>query len=266
MNNSRITFASICLLFFMLWAPLGQYDFLIENWMKIGIYVAPFILFIFFSSRTEQTEAVFSDTKLISVLLLVAYMIHQFEEHWVDLFGNQYAFYEYFNTLFLSILGAQNSSVIILSQEAIFLINTSLVWLIGIIAIWRTPKHLFPVLAMNGIVLVNAISHILPGIFKQSYNPGLLTAIVIFLPMAYAFYRKVLFTNPGAKSQIIASIVWAIFAQAILITGLLLANWFELIPEKVYFAVLILWSVIPAFLFNNYSPNSSTLAEDDLTA
>ena len=259
MNNSRITFVSICLLFFMLWAPLGQYDFLIDNWMKIGIYAVPFILFIFFSSRTEQTEEVFSDTKLISVLLLLAYIIHQFEEHWIDIFGNQYAFYEYFNTLFLTVLGAQDSSIIILSREAIFLINTSLVWLIGIIAIWRSPKHLFPVLAMNGIVLVNAISHIFPGILKQSYNPGLLTAIVIFLPLAIAFYRKVLFTNPGAKFQVIASIIWAILAHAILITGLLSANWFELIPEFVYFVVLVLWSVIPVFLFNNYSSNGDTL-------
>lgn len=249
----------------MLWAPLGQYNFLIENWMKIGIYVAPFILFIFFSSRTDQTEAVFSDTKLMSVLLLVAYIIHQLEEHWVDIFGNQYAFYEYFNTLFLSILGAQDSGVIILTREAIFLINTSLVWLIGIIAIWRSPKHLFPVLAMNGIVLVNAISHMVPGIFKQSYNPGLLTAIVIFLPLAIAFYRKVLFSNPGAKLQVIASIVWAILAHVILITGLLSANWFEIIPEKVYFGLLVICSVIPAFLFNNYSPNESTLAKDNLT-
>ena len=266
MNNSRITFVSICLLFFMLWAPLGQYNFLIENWMKIGIYAVPFIIFIFFSCRTEQTDAIFSDTKLMSVVLLVAYIIHQFEEHWIDISGNQYAFYEYFNTLFLSILGASDSSVILLTREAIFVINTSLVWLVGVIAIWRSPKHLFPVLAMNGIVLVNAISHIFPGILKQSYNPGLLTAIVIFLPLAIAFYRKVLFTNSDAKLQVIASIVWAFLAHVILVSGLLSANWFELIPEFVYFVVLVVWSVIPAFLFNNYSPNESTLAEDDLTS
>ncbi|MEM7578546.1 MAG: HXXEE domain-containing protein [Cyanobacteria bacterium P01_A01_bin.80] len=198
---------------------------------------------------------------MISVFLLLAYIIHQFEEHWIDIFGNQYAFYEYFNTLFLSILGATDSSVILLSREAIFVINTSLVWLVGIIAIWRSPKHLFPLLAMNGIVLVNAISHILPGIFKQSYNPGLLTAIVIFLPMAIAFYQKVLFTNPGAKLQVITSIIWAILGHIILITGLLSANWFELIPELVYFASLVVWSVVPAFLFNNYSPNESTIID-----
>ncbi|MEO0688227.1 MAG: HXXEE domain-containing protein, partial [Cyanobacteria bacterium J06649_11] len=192
--------------------------------------------------------------------------IHQFEEHWIDLFGNHYAFYGYLNTVLLGVLGSQDSSVMPVSPAAIFVINTSLVWLVGIIAIWRSPHHLFPVLAMNGIVLVNAISHILSGIVKLSYNPGLLTAISIFIPLAIAFYRKVLFTNPGAKLQVIASIVWAILAHAILISGLLLANLFELIPEKVYFVVLVVWSVIPAFLFNNYTPNSSTLAEDDLTA
>ncbi|MEM6754871.1 MAG: HXXEE domain-containing protein, partial [Cyanobacteria bacterium P01_C01_bin.38] len=68
------------------------------------------------------------------------------------------------------------------------------------------------------------------------------------------------------KLQVIASIVWAILAHVILISGLLSANWFELIPEFVYFVVLVVWSVIPAFLFNNYSPNESTLAEDDLTS
>ena len=263
MNHSKLALAAMLLLFLMLWAPLGQYEFLIENWMKVGTYAAPILLFTFFSSnranRAEGTTSILADAKLMSVLLLVAYIVHQFEEHWIDIFGNKYAFYEYFNTLFLSVLGAQDSSVIILSREAIFLINTSLVWLVGVVAIWRSPKHLFPLLAMNGIVLVNAISHILPGIFQQSYNPGLLTAIIIFLPLAIAFYRKVLFTNPGAKLQVIASIVWAILAHVILITGLLSANWFELIPELVYFAVLVLWSVIPAFLFNNYSPNESTL-------
>ncbi len=42
---------------------------------------------------------------------------------------------------------------------------------------------------MKGIVIVNAITYTPPGIFKQSYNPILLTAIVIFMPLAIAFCR-----------------------------------------------------------------------------
>ena len=250
MSNSKISLAGICLAFFMLWAPLGQYGFLVENWMKLGIYGVPFLLFMFFAARTQETESILSDVKLMSVLMLVAYIVHQYEEHWIDLLGNQYAFYGYINELILSMLDAQNSSTIPLSPESIFVINTSLVWLVGIIAIWRSPQHLFPSLAMAGITLVNAASHIMAGIVKQSYNPGLLTAIVIFVPLAIAFYRSVTITTPNARIQVKVSIIWAILAHVILFGGLLAANWFRLFPEYVYFATLVIWSILPAFLFN----------------
>jgi len=251
MNNSRISLASICVLFFMLWAPLGQYHFLVENWMKLGIYVTPFILFTFFASRIQETESILSDIKLMSVVILVAYIIHQYEEHWVDLLGNTYAFYGYVNELIFAILGSPNISTIPLSPESIFVINTSLVWLVGIIAIWRSPQHLFPALAMAGITLVNAVSHIMAGILKQSYNPGLLTAIIIFVPLAVTFYRGVLVRVPSAKMQVKVSLIWAILAHVIMVGGLLAANWFHLFPEYIYFFMLIAWSVIPAFLFNS---------------
>ena len=190
----------------MLWAPLGQYEFLIEHWMKIGTYAVPFLLLMFFSSRTNQTNSGFSDIKLIAVLLLVAYIIHQFEEHWIDLLGHQYAFYGDVNQLLLTVLGAPSEAIRPLTPEAIFVINTSLVWLVGAIAIWRTPKHVFPTLAMAGITLINGMSHIVMGIAQQSYNPGLLTAVVIFLPLAIAFYRNMLTTKSASKRQVITSI------------------------------------------------------------
>ena len=249
MYDSKFSLSAIFLLFFMLWAPLGQYNFLIENWMKLGTYAVPLILFLFFSFTQERTDSILADMKLMPILLLVAYLIHQFEEHWIDLFGNHYAFYNYFNALLLGVLGSPDSNVMPASAAALFVINTSLVWLVGIIAIWRSPNHLFPVLAMNGIVLVNAISHILSGIVNLSYNPGLLTAISIFIPLAIAFYRKVLQISPIAKPQIIASLVWAILAHVILIAGLIVSNWFRLVPESVYFATLVAWSVLPVFLF-----------------
>ncbi|MEM6521637.1 MAG: hypothetical protein AAF722_20165, partial [Cyanobacteria bacterium P01_C01_bin.70] len=74
MNNSKLAFAAILLLFLMLWVPLGQSEFLIENWMKLGTYAAPLVLFVFFSTRTEKTRSVSIDIKLMSVLFLVAYI------------------------------------------------------------------------------------------------------------------------------------------------------------------------------------------------
>lgn len=250
MSNSQISLLSILVLFFMLWAPLGQYDFLVENWMKLGIYAAPFLLLGFFSQRETQISSVVSDLKLISILMLLAYLLHQYEEHWIDLFGNQYAFYDSVNQMLLNLLDAQNQSILPLSRAAIFIINTSLVWLVGAIAIWRSPNHLFPTLAMAGITLVNAVSHITLAVITQSYNPGLVTAIMLFIPLSIIFYWSVLIKNTSLKGQIIISIVWAILAHILMVAGLLGANWFQLFPELVYFLMLITWSLIPAFLYN----------------
>ena len=55
MKNSSLLTGSIFLLFAMLWLPLGQYDFLLENWMKIGTYAVPFLLigaFSFYQGKT----------------------------------------------------------------------------------------------------------------------------------------------------------------------------------------------------------------------
>ncbi|MEM8602960.1 MAG: HXXEE domain-containing protein [Cyanobacteria bacterium P01_H01_bin.121] len=186
----------------------------------------------------------------MSVLLLVAYIIHQFEEHWIDLLGEQYAFYTDVNALILSVLGAQGTEAMPLTPEAIFFINTALVWLVGAIAIWRSPEHLFPALAMASITLVNGVSHIILGVVQQAYNPGLLTAIILFLPLAIAFYYYILNTNSAVKAQIIVSIIWSVLAHVLMVAGLLAANWFNLIPESSYFIALIVWSIIPAFLFN----------------
>ncbi|MEM9816370.1 MAG: HXXEE domain-containing protein [Cyanobacteria bacterium P01_D01_bin.6] len=85
-------------------------------------------------------------------------------------------------------LNAPDSVLVPLSPEAIYIINTSLVGLVGALEIWRSPKRVFTSLAMAGITLVNGISHIVVGIATQADNPGLLTAIVSFLPLAIAFY------------------------------------------------------------------------------
>lgn len=249
--NTRIAFIAICLLYFMLWMPLGQYDFLINNWMKIGTYAVPFLLLQFFASRPQETSTGFSDTKLISLLLLVAYLMHQYEEHWIDLYGNYYSFFTTTNELFKNILAVDNDNILLLTKEAIFVINTSLVWLVGTIAIWRSPNHLFPTLAMAGLTFVNALTHMIGGLVTQSYNPGLLTAVIVFIPLTLSYLTIILKTAKLAKIQIIVALVWAFLAHIIMVGGLLAANWLALFPEYVYFILLILWSVVPGFLFRN---------------
>ena len=254
MTTFRLNGILIALLFFMLWFPMGQYDFLIEHWMKVGTYAIPFLFIGMLSFKKDKLSI--QDTTLVASVLLLAYVVHQYEEHWIDLLGNRYAFYDAINQLILVVLGATDSLVKPLTREAIFMINTSLVWLLGFVAIWRSQTHLFPTLAMTGIVFVNAITHIVAGIFLQAYDPGLFTSIVIFLPISIYFYKYILNSKPQLKKEVIASIIWSVIAHVIMVGGMLLANWFHLISEYVYFAALIFWSCVPAFLFNHNETNS----------
>lgn len=105
-------------------------------------------------------------------LLLPIYMLHQYEEHDNDRFRH------FINTL----IGKGKE---ILSPAAVFIINVPGVW--GVIA-----GSLYLACYVNvglGLIavylmLVNAIFHIAHAIIFRTYNPGLITAIFLFLPFS----------------------------------------------------------------------------------
>lgn len=64
-----------------LWVPVRQHDFLLEHWMKVSTFVARFlslVAFLFAKDRDLRTEP-----SSLSLILLVGYIVHQFEEHCV---------------------------------------------------------------------------------------------------------------------------------------------------------------------------------------
>ncbi|MEM6543231.1 MAG: hypothetical protein AAF634_18905, partial [Bacteroidota bacterium] len=82
MKNETIVTAILALLFVMLWLPMGQHDFLIDHWMKIGTYAIPFLgIGIFAFKEAGKSRPLRSDLRFLAVLLLIAYLLHQFEEH-----------------------------------------------------------------------------------------------------------------------------------------------------------------------------------------
>lgn len=248
MKQSNYLLFSILLLFLMLWLPMGQYDYLLDNWMKIGTYAVPFLLMGAFSFYdTEQSPKWWANYRFQAILFLIAYIIHQYEEHWIDLFGNYYAFYTYNNNFITSALGEPESSVRPLTKAAVFVINTSLVWLVGCLGIWRSPQHIFPLIAMASIVVVNGVVHLLAGIATWGYNPGLLTSVLLFIP-AYLLFARNLINTPYRK-QIWAGLIWAFVAHILMVGGLIAANWYQLFPEWLYFLILVIWSILPITLF-----------------
>ncbi|MEM6692235.1 MAG: HXXEE domain-containing protein [Planctomycetota bacterium] len=250
-DSSKASLACLIAAFGMLWIPLGQHEFLIRNWMKVGTLMAPFLVFVALTFRATNANRVSPDLSVISLGLLIAYIAHQFEEHWIDLFGNRYAFKPYVNQMLLDRLGGEERAVGPLSDEGVFVINTSLVWLVGALAIWQSHRHVFPTLCMAAIVLVNAFGHLVVATVDRAYNPGLLTSALVFLPHSLAVYIWLIRSGVAEPRLAIASLAWGILAHVAMVLGMIASGWLGIIPETAYFALLIGWSILPVLLFRS---------------
>ena len=164
--------AALIIGFAFLWLPLGQHGFLYEHWMKFGTFMMPFLIFAALSFGSQLGPAAIKSPKFIALALLCAYLIHQFEEHWIDVFGNVYAFQASVNGIIATLTEGPADPTRPLTAGGIFVINTSLVWLVGFIAIGTAPNRVFPTLCMAGIVLVNGLVHIAGTHAFSAYTPG----------------------------------------------------------------------------------------------
>lgn len=104
-------------------------------------------------------------------LALPAYMLHQFEEHDGDRFR-----------LFVNrVLGHGRE---VLTVSAVFWINLLGVWALLAACLWLVHLAGAGWAALAGwLLVVNALLHVGQGIALRRYNPGLLTAVVLFLPL-----------------------------------------------------------------------------------
>ena len=107
-------------------------------------------------------------------LHLPAYMLHQLEEHDGDRFRR------FFNET----MGHGRE---VLSPMAVFFINIPLVWgITGASWILAATAHLGWGLAAVYLVLVNAIMHLGNAVAQRKYNPGLVSGVGAFIPLALA--------------------------------------------------------------------------------
>ncbi|MGD1888582.1 MAG: HXXEE domain-containing protein [Cohaesibacteraceae bacterium] len=236
------------LAFAILWIPLGQHVFLLEHWMKVGTFMAPFLAFAALAFKSRDTN--WTDARILSLGLLVAYIVHQFEEHWIDIYGQTFAFKPYLNG-FLSNLMGQQAGTELISDASIFVINTSLVWLVGALASWRGAQHIFAPLCMAAIVVTNGISHLGAAGLAGGYNPGLLTAVLVFLPLGIFAYIALSKSGAAWAGLVLASLLWGLLAHIIMIGGIVLMNRTDVANEVMFFAALIAWSITPAFAFSS---------------
>ena len=164
----------------------GAFGRLAQNWVYGGMLAGVVLILIWPLLLADAPMAA-----RLTLLALPVYMLHQFEEHDADRFR-----------LFVNaLLGPTRAGLTIAD---VFWINFVGVWLFLAVALWLTLRVdagwgvlAFWLLAINGVV------HVLQGIGLRRYNPGLATAVVLFLPLA----ALILSVTPASPAQFLAGFV-----------------------------------------------------------
>lgn len=140
----------------------------LRNWMYAG-----FVSGLFLLAMTPLFAEVWSRPLLLIFLLLPIYMLHQLEEH------NNDRFRLWVNA---NLAGGRD----VLPPQAVLVINVGFVWILDLVVLYLAR---FVALGLGLIAvyltLVNAVTHIVGALVLRRYNPGLVTAVVLFLPVGF---------------------------------------------------------------------------------
>jgi hypothetical protein len=140
-------------------------DWFERNWMFTGVVAGLFLL-----ALVPLLVGGWSLPLILIYLQLPIYLFHQLEEHYDDRFRR-----------FVNDHVARGLPA--LTTPAIVVINIPGVWGINLVALYLAYfVHLGLGLIAVYLTLVNAIAHIGAMIVLRRYNPGLVTALVLFLP------------------------------------------------------------------------------------
>ncbi len=150
-----------------------------DNWVYGGLLAALMLLVL-----TPVLANGWSLALLLIWLQLPVYMLHQYEEHDDDRFR-----------LFVNatIGGGQE----VLSRFAVFVINIGGVWAVDAGAFGLAARvHVGLGLVAVYLSLINGFSHCLMTLAMRRYNPGLVTSILLFIPLGIV----TLFLLAGARN------------------------------------------------------------------
>ena len=138
-----------------------------ENWSRAGLMMAIMLLLI------APLIGRSGNRVLLAVYLwLPFYMLHQYEEH------GQGTLLEFYRRTMPRVAP-------MLTERKLLLVNLGAVWLVCLLSTYAAVYGLFWLaLYAPYLSLVNALMHVGQLVARRSYNPGLWTAVVIFLPGA----------------------------------------------------------------------------------
>jgi hypothetical protein len=215
---------------------------LLWPWIGLGLAVMLLSGLTIGDMRGDRTVPRTRDMVWLAWAATAAYLL-QFEEHGIDARGMPYAFRDVLCMHF----GFANAATCPIPESFITAVNIPVVWLAGPIAALLGRRWPGIALSYFSVPAVNAFAHIGPALAAGNYNPGLLTAVVLFLPPSL-WTLWIALRRPDLGWRMVgATIVGGIVLHAVLILTLR-AYLTGLIGENTLVAIQIVNPAIPVVL------------------
>jgi hypothetical protein len=187
--------------------------YLVWPYMGLGAALLLALLLTTDALRSDLTVSRWQDLVWLAWLGTLAYLIHQFEEHGIDALGATYAFRGEMCRNF----GFPDVQACPIPFSFVTAVNISVVWVFGPATALLGRRRPELALAFFAVPIINAIPHIVPAAAQGTYNAGLVTAIVIFVPLSLWVFHVALSRYRLGWRAVIATIVAGIVYHVIMI-------------------------------------------------
>ena len=151
-------------------------------WPWIGLAFAAVLVILLFATsllRGDRALPRWRDLRWLSFLAVAVYMVHNVEEYGITAGGVAHAFPD----SLCELLGQPGYPGCGIPTAFFLFVNLPLVWVAGPVAALLSTRFPLAGLTLWGVTGVNAVAHIAPAIVRREYDPGLATAVILFVPL-----------------------------------------------------------------------------------
>ena len=145
------------------------------------------------------------------------YLVHQFEEHGIDLLGRRYAFLH----SLCELLGRPDGACPA-TPGFVFSVNVLACQFAFALAFGLRRRLPLVAACVWGIPLVNVVPHVVAAVATGRYDPGVFTAVVLFLPACIWMLRTVVGSGVVRAVSVWRIVATGVLTHAVLIGSLLL--------------------------------------------
>ncbi len=221
-------------------------------WPWIGLAFAIALVVLLLATdllRSDRSVVRWRDLRWLSFLAVAVYLVHNVEEYGIAADGALHAFPD----SLCALLGQPAYPRCAIPPAFYLFVNLPLVWIAGPLAALLLATRRWAGLTLWGVIAVNAVVHIVPALVMRAYDPGLLTAVLLFLPLSVVAGRALF--GPGGSCRPIAGVPLlgaGILMHAVLAGSVLLflrggmAEWILLAlqPLAVLAGYVLVWSAV----------------------